>query len=96
MLSTVKSGRFEPGRLVATLPVLGAVPKEEILAAYCRHLSCDWGNAVACDWKRNDEAVQNGGRLFSEYKAVSGQIFWIFTEEDRSATTVLLPEDYQE
>ena len=35
-----------------------------------------------------------GGRLFSVYHDGSGVKFWIITEADRSATTVLLPDDY--
>ena len=35
----------------------------------------------------------NGSRLFSVYHA-DGTKFWIITEADRAATTVLLPEDY--
>jgi hypothetical protein len=33
-------------------------------------------------------------RLFSVYHAANGTKFWIITEADRSATTILLPEDY--
>lgn len=28
------------------------------------------------------------------YRTRTGQKFWIITEADRSATTILLPEDY--
>jgi hypothetical protein len=33
-------------------------------------------------------------RLLSAYHDENGVKFWIITEADRSATTVLLPEDY--
>jgi len=46
------------------------------------------------DWKQNDYALKHGLRLLSSYRSESGTKFWIITEADRSATTVLLPEDY--
>ena len=41
-----------------------------------------------------EQRVEEGGRLFSQYTAKSGKRFWVITECDRSATTVLLPEEY--
>ena len=46
------------------------------------------------DWKENDNAVKNGERVLSSYRAPDGTKFWIITEWDRSYTTVLLPEEY--
>jgi len=46
------------------------------------------------DRQENEQALQKSLRLFSVYRADNGTIFWIITEADRSATTVLLPEDY--
>ena len=37
---------------------------------------------------------QDGSRLFSVYHSADGVKFYVITEGDRSATTVLLPEDY--
>jgi len=39
-------------------------------------------------------SLEKGFRLLSVYHAANGVKFWIITEADRSATTVLLPEDY--
>jgi len=33
-------------------------------------------------------------RLFSAYGLADGQRLWVITEADRSATTLLLPEEY--
>lgn len=46
------------------------------------------------DWKSNDKALKNGERLLSEYKLPDDRRIWIITEWDRSATTLLFPEDY--
>tara|TARA_R110001592_G_C13176197_1_gene750361 strand:+ start:2556 stop:2708 length:153 start_codon:yes stop_codon:yes gene_type:complete len=42
----------------------------------------------------NELAFQNGDRLFSVYHTNAGAKFWIITQADLSATTVLPPEDY--
>lgn len=85
---------FALGRTVATPNALDIVPMEEITAALQRHQNCDWGNVCPQDKWANDRAVKNKERLFSVYKSKEGIKFWIITEADRSATTVLLPEDY--
>ena len=53
-------------------------------------------SGVVCpqDKWANDRAVKGGERLLSVYHSKDGVKFWIITEWDRSATTVLLPEDY--
>lgn len=85
---------FKLGRTVATPNVLEAVPQEEIFAALQRHQSCDWGDVCPKDKWSNDRAVKMNERLLSVYHSEEGIKFWIITEWDRSATTVLLPEDY--
>ncbi len=92
MLFVETSGRFNPGKLVATPAGLEAVPREELLTCYSRHLCCDWGEVA--DPSTNDLAVRTGDRLLSVYKSKADVKFWIITEADRSATTILLPEDY--
>lgn len=82
------------GQLVATTNCLNRVPGDEIAQALARHLDGDWGNLCDEDWDLNNEALEVGNRLHSSYKAQDGTVFWIITECDRSATTVLLPEDY--
>ena len=59
-----------------------------------RHQSGDWGDLGSEDWAANDLAMKTGQRLFSSYKLSDTETVWIITEWDRSATTVLLPEDY--
>lgn len=88
------SGRFQPGRLVATQGVLEAVPLEELLTAYSRHLCQDWGLVCEEDWRSNDRAVKYGARIISAYRSSTDVRFWIITEADRSCTTLLLPSEY--
>ena len=82
------------GRVVATPCVLDAVPRSELLAALMRHRHCDWGAVSDWDWAANDHALTHGGRVLSAYVAGNKTRFWIITEANRAATTVLLPSDY--
>ena len=85
---------FKLGRTVATPHVMKVVPRVEVIAALRRHQNCDWGDVCPQDKWSNDKAVKTGDRLLSVYHSKDGIKFWIITEWDRSATTVLLPEDY--
>ena len=94
MIFVEPTGHFFPGCLVVTPGVLETVPRGELLAAYSRHLRCDWGELSDTDWRMNDDAVENGGRIFSAYCTFNGAKFWIITEANRLYTTVLLPSEY--
>lgn len=85
---------FQPGNIVATPAVLAAVPHCVIDVALARHLSGDWGDMSNADRQANEQALKDGSRLFSAYQVREDTRIWIITEADRSATTVLLPEDY--
>ena len=92
--------KFNSGQFVATPAVLAVVPRPYIFAAIARHLEGDWGDVSDADKRTNDRALRNGDRLLSVYHVKSADDpeqeikFWIITEADRSATTVLLPSDY--
>ena len=86
--------KFELGKVVATRGVLELISMPEIAAAVMRHQSGDWGIVCAEDKALNEEALKEGYRLHSAYRSSEGIKFWIITEADRSATTVLLPEEY--
>ena len=70
------------------------MPETEILKALKKHTSGDWGDVCQEDADENDLSVKNGFRILSVYHTESKVKFWIITEADRSATTVLLPEEY--
>lgn len=64
-----------------------------------RHTSGDWGDLEAEDRQRNDEALQDGSRLFSAYVLNEDVKAWVITEavdDDgvRGYTTILLPSEY--
>ena len=86
--------KFTLGRLVGTPRALNAVTEAERVEALQRHSSGDWGNLDQEDKAANDAALAAGTRLFSQYESKLGTKFWIITEADRSATTILLPEEY--
>lgn len=88
------TSKFEAGQAVITTNAQRALPGEEVLQAISRHLQGDWGDCDLADAEENERALQDGDRLFSVYHTNAGTKFWIITEADRSATTVLLPEDY--
>ena len=86
-------GRFCLTAAVNQLYFGNLVFADFVSASFKRHLSCDWGDMDAEDKLSNDEALKTGERLFSAYIHGVWKI-WIITERDRSATTVLFPEDY--
>ena len=85
---------FPMGRLLATPGVLDAVSGDDLAAALGRHLSGDWGDVGESDKRSNNTALKTDARLFSAYHTAANEKFWIITEADRSATTVLLPSEY--
>lgn len=58
-----------------------------------RHHQGDWGELCPDDAESNRQALEHGSRIFSSYEIGALKV-WVITEADRSATTVLLPEDY--
>lgn len=86
--------RFKLGRIVSTPNALAQLTQEDILRGIQRHQAGDWGDVGAEDRQANDQALIEGTRLLSAYRAANGTKFWIITEHDRRTTTILLPEDY--
>jgi hypothetical protein len=95
MPATLKA-LFAPGRLVATPGALAALEENgQGCTEYLeRHVRGDWGDLCDEDKQANEEALEQGLRILSSYRLSSGVKIWIITECDRSATTVLLPEEY--
>lgn len=85
--------RFVPGRLVITTNAAKRLDPRAVREGLRRHLAGDWGELCPDDAQVNEQALTEGGRLLSAYGQDHSR-FWIITEADRSATTILLPEDY--
>ena len=88
--------RFPPGRIVITSNALRTLPAADVHDGLRRHLQGDWGDVDEHDYEENERSLEHGFRLLSVYhtRETPPRKFWIITEADRSATTVLLPEDY--
>lgn len=90
--------KFEFGKLTMTAGVHEWMDGSSklingVLDNLVNHGTGDWGLVDDEDKRTNDDALQNGGRLLSAYD-VEGKTIWVITEADRSATTVLFPEEY--
>jgi hypothetical protein len=90
------TAKFPLGQIVATPGALDAFKKTgqtptEFLK---RHVSGDWGDLCDEDKQTNEDALSNGGRIFSAYHLKDGTKIWVITEADRTSTCVLLPSEY--
>lgn len=90
--------KFQMGELVCTPGVLTAIPSDTMVDYLRRHLRGDWGDIDPEDQDVNEQALERNERIMSVYncQSVDGKPtkFWIITEADRSATTILLPDEY--
>jgi hypothetical protein len=87
---------FTLGQIVATPGALRALERANQSAALflTRHAEGDWGELDPEDIRENEYSVAHGFRLLSSYTTAVGDKLWIITEADRSATTLLLPDEY--
>ncbi len=90
------SGKFPLGQVVATPGALEALraANQDALPLLRRHAEGDWGEVSPDDAQENEFSLTHGLRLLSAYTLADGTRLWIITEADRSATTLLLPEEY--
>ena len=84
--------RFPLGSIVATPAVLEL--GVDLHSCLHRHHCGDWGELDSEDKETNESALKDGERLLSCYQVGGGRRIYIITERDRSATTLLLPEEY--
>jgi hypothetical protein len=104
MNDITRTGRalFGSGLVVTTPGVLEQCPIPRQLECLRQHLVGSWGCIDDEDRATNDDARANGGRILSAYpidpnrpsKGYGDNTLWIITEADRSATTLLLPDEY--
>ena len=99
-METVASKKlFETGKIVVTRGVVDAMVKQKGFAAFvcrsmARHRRGDWGDLSSDDKFENELSLDQGFRLLSAYETRGLPRIRIITEADRSATTVLFPEEY--
>lgn len=87
--------KFSLGTVVATPGAIAFMEEHKVNATMLlsRHQTGDWGDVDEHDRAMNDAAVTQGNRVLSSY-TIGFYKLWIITESDRSATTILLPEEY--
>lgn len=94
---------FKLGQVVMTRGISDKVSKDETFSKFVfdslkRHAHCDWGDLCQEDKQENDYSLDRCLRLLSAYKHSAYKHneskIWIITEADRSATTILFPEEY--
>ena len=88
--------KFPLGQVVAPPGALDALEDtgQSPLEFLDRHVHGDWGELSEEDRQENEFSLREGFRLLSAYRLTDGTKIWIITEADRSATTILLPEEY--
>ncbi len=85
---------FTMGQLLATPGALEAINGASFWPYIKRHSQGDWGEIGPEDKAENELSIKHGFRLLSAYNLPEGGRIWIITEADRSATTILTPEEY--
>jgi len=86
--------KFSLGKMLITPGASATLDPEDVVRALMRHARGDWGECGPEDLLSNEEALVEGLRLFSVYNDRNKNKFWVITEADRCATTVLLPHEY--
>lgn len=92
----ISKPKFPIGRLVATPGAVAAMAEagQNAMHFISRHIAGDWGECCEEDRQANEDALCNGERLMSVYRTAKNVKLWVITEADRSATTILLPDEY--
>jgi hypothetical protein len=100
----VINAAFQTGQIVATRGVYDVAFQNPdfdqfIQKSLNRHVKGDWGDVDGEDKQTNDQALKQGTRLLSAYNddrfpKHGVATIWIITEADRSATTILFPDEY--
>jgi hypothetical protein len=96
-MGTRERQRFQLGRIVATPGALEAMARRGIDAGelLTRHAAGDWGDLDEQDKRENEFSVTRRLRILSAYGTQDDpDRIWLITEADRSATTILKPDEY--
>ncbi len=90
---------FETGHILVTQGIADKMKEDEFFCKFLynslySYMRCEWGDTCEEDAKSNDYAVKNDERILAVYIYNDKLRIWIITEYDRSATTILFPEEY--
>jgi hypothetical protein len=90
--------RFSLGRHMVTSGAKAVLPGQAIIDCFRRHESGQFGDLCDEDFDANLDAIAEGLRILSVYccddKHGNKAKVYVITEADRSATTLLLEEEY--
>lgn len=96
---------FEIGHVIATQAVTELMKSSKdfklfVEGCLSRYIIYDWGDTLANDWIKNNQAVRNGKEVIAFYyipekieNTFEDQL-WIKTNADRSETLILFVSDY--
>ena len=92
---------FPLGQVVATPAALEKLRENQQVSMdlLYRHQTGDWGVVDDHDRRANEQALQDGGRIWSAYLLKDGTKVWVITtaagdDGRRESTCILLPGDY--
>lgn len=94
LIPTAFKQKFELGQVLITPGAHDDLDLKDVCSCLVRHAGGDFGDVCEEDWEQNEESVDNEGRIMSAYHDRNGVKFWVITEWERSATTILLPHEY--
>ena len=93
-ISQTFTQKFELGQVLITPGARDDLELKDVMACLVRHAGGDFGDVCEFDWAENEAAINSDDRILSAYHDRNDVKFWIITEWDRSATTILLPHEY--
>ena len=67
--------KFWLGQLFLTKAATTELVRDDVLRSIASHSVGDWGNLCADDKEMNENALRNGGRIFSAYRDSKGVKF---------------------
>lgn len=90
---------FKTGKMLMTAGISERMRESKefckfVVVSLRRYVACDWGEMGDEDKEANDKAVKGGDRIFGAYVDKDDTKIWIITEYDRSATTIMFPDEY--
>lgn len=99
IIENITTKLFKTGQIVSTRGVFEKMQEYPHFAQFVneslrRHMIGDWGDLGKEDKQENELSLKEGYRLLSAYEGKGLPKIWIITEADRSATTILFPDEY--